>query len=73
MGAYGHVLLCQAFNVVASREPGSVDAYPMLKTLRRGSRDPGYALSRAGLAGGEIVSAHVHQCGISSNVDYAWI
>jgi hypothetical protein len=31
MGACGHVLSCLVLNVTASREPGSVGAYLMLK------------------------------------------
>jgi hypothetical protein len=42
----GHVLSCQAFNVTASREPGSIDTDPMLKARGRGSQEPRYVLSR---------------------------
>jgi hypothetical protein len=51
MGICGHVLLCQAFNVAASQEPGSVDAYPMLKAPGRGSRETRYVLSQRDEAG----------------------
>jgi hypothetical protein len=32
VGAYGHVLSCQALNVIASRGASSDGAYPVLKT-----------------------------------------
>jgi hypothetical protein len=50
-GACGHVLLGHVFNSATSQEPVSVGAYPMPKTPRRGSREPGYVLSRGDEAG----------------------
>jgi hypothetical protein len=51
VGAYARVLSCQAFNVTASQEPGSIGADPMLKAPRRGSQEPVYALSQGDEAG----------------------
>jgi hypothetical protein len=36
--------LCQALNVIASREPCPVGAYPMLKSSEHVSWEPGYVL-----------------------------
>jgi hypothetical protein len=62
VGTCGHVLSCQALNVIASRGSGSGDAYPVLKAPGRGCREPGYILScgmrRTRLTGGKILSAH---------------
>jgi hypothetical protein len=46
VGAYGHVLSCQAFNTTTSRGPNSGGAYPVLKAPRCCCWEPGYDLSR---------------------------
>jgi hypothetical protein len=63
IGACGHVLSCQALNAIASRGPGSVGAYPVLKA-------PGRVLSRGGgglrqnrLIGGKIMLIHGYRDG----------
>jgi hypothetical protein len=51
VGACGRFLSCQALNVAASREPGSVGTYLMLKAPGCGSREPGYVLRGGDEAG----------------------
>jgi hypothetical protein len=63
VGAYGHVLSCQALNTTASRRPDSSGAYLVLKAPERDYRGPRRVPSREvriynRQIGGEILPVH---------------
>jgi hypothetical protein len=62
VGSCGHVLSCQAINVVVSRDPDAASAYPVLKDPRWDDWMPRPVSGRGGRqngqTSGEILPAH---------------